>query len=548
MGIFQTIWKLLGGRIESEEEDWTPNTPRGPSMRDGTMPGLRPTNRTSLPQQQQQPAARQQAAPRGAPPPPKRKSLGLDLGALEPLNDDQVAAGAKSLWRMSWGWNPRDRVPAVDDPRARLIEQGMLGRGLITTERLQEIHEVGAQYDELRPQWNEADRQARAAVKLSKDEYEAAKQQKKADAEARKQAKADAVAARHQADIVFLGRGVSKGLADRRANPEKLAAHGLPSLSSPADVARALELTIPQLRWLAFHSEAASSSHYTYFTIPKKSGGVRELAAPMPRIAACQQWILREILAKVPLHDAAHGFVTGRSTLTNAQPHVGRAVVVNADLSDFFPTIIFPRVFGLFKSLGYSQAAATILALVCTESPRRRVDYASQSYFVATGPRALPQGACTSPALSNLVARRLDSRLTGIATTLGWTYTRYADDLTLSCPENADDKIGYLMARLRHIAQDEGFAVNEKKTRVQRRSTRQSVTGLVVNDRAQVDRRTVRRIRAILHQAKSTGLEAQNREQHPDFEGWLRGMIAYIHMANPDQAAPLYRDLAAIGQ
>jgi RNA-directed DNA polymerase len=193
----------------------------------------------------------------------------------------------------------------------------------------------------------------------------------------------------------------------------------------------------------------------------------------------------------------------------------------------------------MFRMLGYSPAVATVFALLCTDAPRRRVTYAGKPFFVAAGERALPQGACTSPAISNLVARRFDSRLTGIATKLGWTYTRYADDLSFSASGEPAQRIGYLLARVRHIAQDEGFAVNELKTRVLRQSTRQLVTGVVVNDRPGVPREEVRRLRAILHRAKTEGLAAQNREKLPHFEAWLSGMIAYIHMVNPKQAAPL---------
>jgi retron-type reverse transcriptase len=214
-------------------------------------------------------------------------------------------------------------------------------------------------------------------------------------------------------------------------------------------------------------------------------------------------------------------------------------VVVNADLKDFFPTITFARVKGIFQSLGYSPAAATIFALLCTESPRKQITYAGKTFEAATGPRVLPQGACTSPALSNLAARRLDARLHGIAAKLGWTYTRYADDLTFSADGEAAEKVGYVLARIRHIAEDEGFAVNEKKTRVQRPNSAQSVTGLVVNRRVGVPRDVVRRLRAILHRAKTQGLAAQNRENRPHFAAWLRGMIAYVNMVNPDQGQKL---------
>jgi retron-type reverse transcriptase len=151
----------------------------------------------------------------------------------------------------------------------------------------------------------------------------------------------------------------------------------------------------------------------------------------------------------------------------------------------------------------------------------------------------LPQGASTSPALANLTARRLDARLAGITAKLGWTYTRYADDLTFSADGEAADKIGYLLARVRHIAQDEGFAVNEKKTRVQRPNTAQVVTGLVVNKQVAVPRDMVRRLRAILHRARREGLAAQNRDNHPHFEAWVRGMIAYVTMANAEQGRKL---------
>jgi retron-type reverse transcriptase len=204
------------------------------------------------------------------------------------------------------------------------------------------------------------------------------------------------------------------------------------------------------------------------------------------------------------------------------------------------------RVIGIFRQLGYSPAAATVLALLCTESPRRTVEYAGKPYYVATGPRCLPQGACTSPALSNLAARRMDSRLGGLAQKVGWTYTRYADDLSFSADGEVAQKIGYLLARIRHIAQDEGFAVNESKTRMLRQSARQLVTGIVVNDRPGISRKTVRRLRAILHRAKTEGLAAQNRHGHPNFDGWVRGMIAYISMVNPQQAKPLAEAMAAL--
>ncbi|MCI0360910.1 MAG: reverse transcriptase family protein [Planctomycetaceae bacterium] len=489
------------------------------------------------------------SAQRASAPTPKKQpgsdlASQLDAGQFAPLSDEEIKRRVKAQGRSlfnAW-WGRRDRIPPSSDPRTQLIEAGMVGHGFISPEELAEIHAVGQEMDRLRPDLAAAAERANQVVAADKAERQALKEKKKAEAARRRERRAAEVAARRAGDIIFLGRGVSRGLADRRANVEQLGQLGLPVLASPADVAAVLGLSIPQLRWLAFHSDAATRIHYVRFSVPKKSGGTRELAAPHRTLARCQQWILENILDKVAPHSAAHGFIAGRSTVTNAAAHVGRKVVVNLDLRDFFPTITFPRVRGIFQQFGYSPAAATVLALLCTEAPRRTVVYAGQKYFAATSPRALPQGASTSPALSNLAARRLDSRLAGICGKLGWTYTRYADDLTLSsAADDADAKVGYLLARVRHITRDEGFEVNEKKTRVQRRKTAQSVTGLVVNDRVAVPRKAVRRLRSILHHARREGLAAQNRTGHVNFDGYVQGMIAYVSMANPDQGRKLKR-------
>ncbi len=489
--------------------------------------------------------------------PPKVRSdrsvtLGnLDASQFAPVTRDETVRQAKALGRTTWG-NPwfgrRDLIPPASDARTLLMDRAMVAQGLITPGELAEIHEVGAEMDKIRPDLVHAGVRADEAVARSKAEREALKQQKKQEAAERKARHAEAVARRKQTDIVFLGRGVSRGLADRRANVEKLKLFDLPVLAKPADVAQAMAISIPRLRWLAFHNEAATRTHYVRFTVPKRSGGTRELACPHRSLRACQEWILRQILDKVPVHQAAHGFVRGRSTATNAAGHAGCEVIVNTDLKDFFPSITVARVMGIFRELGYSPAVATILGLLTTECPRRTVTYAGNVYHVATGPRALPQGACTSPALSNLVARRLDARLSGLAEKLGWTYTRYADDATFSASGEAARRVGYLLARVRHITADEGLTINENKTRVLRPNTAQTVTGIVVNRRPGAPRKLVRRLRAILHRASREGLAAQNRQGHPHFEAWVAGMVAYVSMVNPDQGRPLREALAAVSR
>ena len=485
------------------------------------------------------PAATRPGPARPQPSPPR--TLNLDPGQFAPLSSDQIkrqSRGLGTLWRSPW-FGRRDLIPPVSDPRTALVDRGMVGLGLMTPEQLVEIHDIGAQMEQVRPDLLQAGARAEAAVQLDAAERQQLKEGKKAEAAERQRQHALAVAHRKQTDIVFLGRGVSGGLSDRRANVEKLQRLQLPVLATPADLAQALSLSIPRLRWLAFHAEAATVTHYVRFQVPKKSGGMRQLAAPHVSLAAAQRWILINILEKLPTHAAAHGFVPGRSTMSNAVPHVNRAAVINLDLKDFFPSISFPRVKGIFQELGYSPAVATILALLCTECPRRKLEYGGRTYHVATGPRALPQGACTSPALSNLLGRRLDARLTGLAAKLGFTYTRYADDLTFSGPGDAVAKTGYLLARVRHIVAGENLVVNETKTRVQRPNMRQAVTGIVVNQRPNVPRRLRRRLRAILHQAGKDGLASANREQRDNFVPWLEGMIAYTRMVNPEKGQKL---------
>lgn len=252
--------------------------------------------------------------------------------------------------------------------------------------------------------------------------------------------------------------------------------------------------------------------------------------------------MLEHVLARLPIEPEAHGFVPSRSILTNAAPHVGQRVVVNLDLKDFFPTLTFRRVKGLFASLGYSEHVATVLALLTTEPPRVRAELDGKVWGVALGERVLPQGACTSPAITNLVCRTLDRRLRRLAARHGFTYTRYADDLTFSGADRR--KVGRLLKSARSILADEGFVEHPDKTHVMGRRRRQEVTGLTVNDKLALDRAARRRLRATLHNAAKHGLASQNRDAHPDFAAHLTGLVSYACMVEPDRA-PVWRELLA---
>lgn len=337
--------------------------------------------------------------------------------------------------------------------------------------------------------------------------------------------------------IVHAGEGVSAGLQEDVGDPDALEARGLPVLLRSENLAEAIGLPIGTLRWLTYHRRAAAVVHYHRYDIAKKTGGVRSISAPKPQLAHCQEWVLGTILARLEVTPCAHGFVPGRSVLTNAAPHVGREVVVNLDLRDFFPSITFRRVKGLFRAVGYGEHVATTLALLCTEPPRVATGLNGRVYHVSLGDRVLPQGACTSPALSNAVCRRLDRRLQGLARRHEYAFTRYADDLTFSGNDPA--AIGKLLRSIRSIVEDEGFVLHPEKTRVMRASSRQEVTGVVVNERPTVVRTEVRQLRAILHNARRSGLAAQNRTGRPDFVDHLRGRIAFIQMVDPRRGAPL---------
>ena len=521
MGFFRDLVRRFLGGAEPEPSPPTSSSSPAPS------PAPAPTPSAVAPS----------SRPTAEPP----RTLGLEAADFLPISRDELKARAQAPGRGLLGnlwFGRRDLIPPVDDERTGLIDRALVTHGFLSPEALAEIHRVGAEMDRVRPLEDQIQHggalAGEAAVEAERVERARIKAAKKAEALERRRAHAEGVEHRRATDIVFLGRGVSKFLGDRESDLAALEAAGLPALSTPAELAEALGLSVSRLRWLAFHAEAATRVHYVTFEVPKKGGGARKLSAPHRSLAATQRWILDRIVAMLAAEPEAHGFLPGRSILTNATPHAGRAVVVNMDLENFFPSVGFRRVRSVFRRLGYSPSVATILALLCTECPRRPVVYDGTTYHVATAPRGLPQGASTSPALSNQVARRLDRRLAGLAAKLGATYTRYADDLTFSGDETLGGKVGYLMARVRHLAKDEGFAVNEAKSRVLRRNAAQVVTGLVVNDRPGVPRDEVRRLRAILHRAGHEGLDAQNREGHPNFRAWLRGKIAYVSMARPE--------------
>tara|TARA_R110002073_G_scaffold245044_5_gene407551 strand:+ start:94834 stop:96444 length:1611 start_codon:yes stop_codon:yes gene_type:complete len=349
-----------------------------------------------------------------------------------------------------------------------------------------------------------------------------------------------------QREIGYLGDGVSAGLGKRAVDEPRLVAQGLPVLPDAASLADAMGITVPALRFLAFSRTTSKHSHYQRFTVAKKSGGTRTISAPMPRLKAAQHWVLENILAPLPLHDAAHGFCPGRSIVTNAAPHVGNDVVVNIDLENFFPTVGYRRVKGLFAKFGYSEETATILALLCTEPDVTRIELDEDVYHVAVSDRFLPQGAPTSPAITNLLCRRLDVRMSGLCKKLGFTYTRYADDLSFSARGDAAQKVGKLLSQVEWLIPEEGFKIHPGKTRIFRRGRRQEVTGLVVNDGLAVPRHRLREFRSLLFHIEKDGPASKTWGQGADVLASAMGFANFVSMVQPEKGAALKAQVAAL--
>ncbi len=249
---------------------------------------------------------------------------------------------------------------------------------------------------------------------------------------------------------------------------------------------------------------------YRTFTIPKRSGGARTIHAPDDALKALQRTILRRLLARLKCHPHATGFERGHSIVTNALPHVGQPVVLRLDLRDYFTRTTEKRVREYFNRIGWNRDASRLFADLTTHKG------------------GLPQGAPTSPRLSNLVNCRMDARLAGLARTMNAAYSRYADDLTFSYDERAADgasppgsrqrTTSALIRNVKAIVGSYGYSLhNKRKLSVRRAHQQQRVTGFVVNRRAALPRRTRRWLRAVEHHL-ATGRPATLTPMQ--IEGW----------------------------
>jgi len=320
-------------------------------------------------------------------------------------------------------------------------------------------------------------------------------------------------------------------------NPETLREKFF-SLSTARDLAKLLNV---EYRRLVYHIYIVPpSKRYKTFELPKNSGGTRQISTPQTALKIIQ-WKLNQVLQTIyEPKPSVHGFVSGKSIVTNAQAHAKKRYILNLDLKDFFPSINFGRVRGMFIAAPYglTPEVATVLAQICCHNNQ------------------LPQGAPTSPIITNMICAKMDSQLQQLAKACKATYTRYGDDITFSTTlkefpeslakvvtEEGKEKVA-LGEPLLGIIAENGFQVNENKIHLQAKGNHQEVTGLTANKFPNVNRKFVRQVRAMLHAWAKFGLEAAEKEfqekyasksrlpskSTASFKEVLRGKIEFIGM------------------
>lgn len=305
-------------------------------------------------------------------------------------------------------------------------------------------------------------------------------------------------------------------------------------------------ISVPMLKH--FSSDKISPKRFRIFHIRKKSGGLREIKAPCRQLDVILTCINGMLKACYEPSDVAMGFTAGKSVLSNAQVHVGHNYVFNIDLKDFFPSIPQARVWKRLQlpPFNFSQDIANVLAGLCC------------SFDNEVGENVLPQGSPASPLLTNAICDKLDRRMKGVAKRFGLHYSRYADDMTFSSMHNVYQEDGEFRKEILRIIEEQGFRMNENKTRLQKDGARQEVTGLTVNAVANVSRKYISDLRWILHvwekegYAKAYALfypkykheKGYIKKGEPVMENVIGGKLDYLRMVRGENN-PAYQKLQA---
>ena len=253
---------------------------------------------------------------------------------------------------------------------------------------------------------------------------------------------------------------------------------------------------------------------YHTFYIPKKNGGKRVIEAPSDRLKSIQLWIKENILDKINVSANAKGFRKNYSILDNAKEHVNKDLVINIDLKDFFPSITYNRVYRIFSYVGYTNEVAHLLTQLCTNKKN-----------------VLPQGSPASPAISNIVALKLDKRLGLLAAKFNCSYTRYADDMTFSGCVG----IKNMLSIIEKIIIEEKFLVNAAKVRLQYKNQRQEVTGLIVNEKITVSQKLIKERDNAIYYCSKYGVASHMQKIGCDksfYKEHLYGIAYFINMVN----------------
>ncbi len=324
-------------------------------------------------------------------------------------------------------------------------------------------------------------------------------------------------------------------------------------LKTPEDIADLLEVSYRDLNYWIYRTPEAR--RYRTFFIQKKNGGQREINAPTVNVKILQQKLNEVLQAVYQMKPSVHGFVSQRSVKSNALRHVARRWVFNVDLEDFFPSINFGRVRGMFMGKPYHLPVkvATVLAHICCFEGR------------------IPQGSPTSPVVSNMICAQMDSQLQRLAERNHSTYTRYADDISFSTTRRtfppelaARDSLDQLSVgnAVREIIERNGFSINSQKIWLTGRHGRQVVTGVTVNDVPNVQRKFTNQIRAMIHAWKRYGPDAAQEEwekkhsgrdrapwrKAPRFGQVLRGKIEYLGMIKGQDSLTYLKFLDQLGE
>lgn len=232
------------------------------------------------------------------------------------------------------------------------------------------------------------------------------------------------------------------------------------------------------------------ASFYRQFKIPKKRGGLRDIVTPHTSLLEVQRWIAFNILSRFEIHDSAYAYVKSKNVAQNSSVHLGCTEMLKIDLKDFFPSITFPRVRELFKRLGYSKEITYYLTNLCCLN------------------NSIPQGAATSPIISNVILLNLDKRLNNLCSNNNIRYSRYADDLIFS---GADSVLKFKNLFEKNI-KSEGFRINELKTKEYHSMHRKMVTGIVVgSDKISLPKSKKREIRQEVYYLLKYGILEQSK-------------------------------------